>query len=252
VTEEPLPGGNMTGGVVRVGDTVRRPAGPWTPAVHALLDHLRAVGFRGAPRAHGLDDQGREVLDFVPGTVPYDERFGLLDPDDRLHRVGRLIRDFHDAVSDFAPPPDARWQSLVPTDGDEIIAHHDLAPWNLVVGDRWTFIDWDVAGPGTRMGDLAYAMHGFVPLTPSTDPERAGHRVRVLADAYGASPEERRDLLGRLEPRTRVMHDFLRDQAALRNLPWLRHWQEGHGDVWRRDADYIAAHENIWRAALRA
>jgi Phosphotransferase enzyme family len=188
VTEEPLPGGNMTGGVVRVGDTVRRPAGPWTPAVHALLDHLRAVGFRGAPRAHGLDDQGREVLDFVPGTVPYDERFGLLDPDDRLHRVGRLIRDFHDAVSDFAPPPDARWQSLVPTDGDEIIAHHDLAPWNLVVGDRWTFIDWDVAGPGTRMGDLAYAMHGFVPLTPSTDPERAGHRVRVLADAYGASP----------------------------------------------------------------
>ena len=66
MTEEPLPGGNMTGGVVRVGDTVRRPAGPWTPAVHALLNHLHAVGFPGAPRAHGLDDQGREVLDFVP------------------------------------------------------------------------------------------------------------------------------------------------------------------------------------------
>jgi len=31
--EVPLEGGNMTGGVVRVGDTVRRPAGPWTPAV---------------------------------------------------------------------------------------------------------------------------------------------------------------------------------------------------------------------------
>jgi len=155
-------------------------------------------------------------------------------------------------VADFAPPPDARWQRLVPTDGDEIIAHHDLAPWNLVVGDRWTFIDWDVAGPGTRMGDLAYAMHGFVPLTPGTDPERAAHRVRVLADAYGASLEERQDLLDRLEPRTRVMHDFLRDQAALGHLPWLRHWQEGHGDVWRKDADYIAAHANVWRVALRA
>jgi len=62
MTEEPLPGGNTTRGVVRIGDTVRRPAGPWTPAVHALLDHLQAVGFRGAPRAHGLDDKGREVL----------------------------------------------------------------------------------------------------------------------------------------------------------------------------------------------
>lgn len=31
-TEIPLDGGNMSSGVVRVGDTVRRPAGPWTPA----------------------------------------------------------------------------------------------------------------------------------------------------------------------------------------------------------------------------
>ena len=34
--EEPLRGGNVSARVVRVGDTVRRPAGPHTPAVHAL------------------------------------------------------------------------------------------------------------------------------------------------------------------------------------------------------------------------
>jgi hypothetical protein len=102
------------------------------------------------------------------------------------------------------------------------------------------------------MGDLAYAMHGFVPLTPSTDPRRAAHRMQVLADAYGASQDERRDLLDRLEARTRAMHAFLRDQAALGNLPWLRHCQEGHGEVWPKDADYIAAHKNRWQAALRA
>jgi hypothetical protein len=45
----PLAGGNVSGGVVRVGDTVRRPAGFWTPAVHALLKHLHEAGFRGAP-----------------------------------------------------------------------------------------------------------------------------------------------------------------------------------------------------------
>ena len=50
MTEVPLGGGNVSGGVVRIGDTVRRPAGPWTPAVHALLGHLHATGFPGAPR----------------------------------------------------------------------------------------------------------------------------------------------------------------------------------------------------------
>lgn len=39
--EIPLRGGNMNSGVVRVGDTVRRRAGPWTPAVCALLQFPR-------------------------------------------------------------------------------------------------------------------------------------------------------------------------------------------------------------------
>ncbi|MGA8209061.1 MAG: (deoxy)nucleoside triphosphate pyrophosphohydrolase, partial [Nocardioidaceae bacterium] len=38
-----LDGGNV-GGAVRVGGTVRRATGPWTPAVHRLLDHLGDVG----------------------------------------------------------------------------------------------------------------------------------------------------------------------------------------------------------------
>jgi hypothetical protein len=48
--------------VVRVGDTVRRTAGPWTPAVHALLRHVRAEGFTQVPEPRGLDEHGREVL----------------------------------------------------------------------------------------------------------------------------------------------------------------------------------------------
>jgi hypothetical protein len=46
--EQRLPGGNL-GGAVRVGDTVRREAGPWTPGVAALLQHLESVGFTGEP-----------------------------------------------------------------------------------------------------------------------------------------------------------------------------------------------------------
>src|SRR5947207_5806371 len=64
--EIPLLGGN-TSTVVRVGDTVRRNAGPWTPAVHALLRHLEYIGFTGAPHALGIDERGREVLSYLDG-----------------------------------------------------------------------------------------------------------------------------------------------------------------------------------------
>ena len=51
--EYALDGGNVAAGVVRVGGTVRKPAGFWTPAVEALLSHLRCSGFTGAPRPLG-------------------------------------------------------------------------------------------------------------------------------------------------------------------------------------------------------
>lgn len=252
--EQPLAGGNVNEGVVRVGDTVRRPAGAWTPAVHALLTHLHEVGFRAAPRPLGIDDEGREILTFMSGQVVWPDRFSLLEPAGQLARVARLIRDFHDAVQDFTPPPDARWQRLIPAEGSDIIAHHDLAPWNLVVGgaEQWAFIDWDGAGPGSRLWDVAYALHGFIPL--SADPEwqrlEAGERMRGFVDAYGLDEAERRLLVPMLGRRTRSMHDFLRDQAARGVQPWARLWIEGHGDVWRRDTDYIEQREDQWLRAL--
>src|SRR5688500_10217288 len=89
-----LAGGNMAP-VVRVADTVRRVTGPWTPTVHALLRHLEAIGFDGAPRVHGIDDRGREILDFVPGTVEWPE-MGALLTDDGVARGADLLRRYHD------------------------------------------------------------------------------------------------------------------------------------------------------------
>jgi Phosphotransferase enzyme family len=161
MTEHPLGGGNVAAGVVRVGDTVRKPAGFWTPAVDALLTHVLRAGFTGAPRPLGRDDQGRQVLEYVPGPMAMDQP--QLD-EAGLHRVGQLIRSLHDASADFLPPPGARWNAVIPPDRADLVCHHDLAPWNLVTGpDRWVFIDWDGAGPGSRLWDLAYAMKGFVP-----------------------------------------------------------------------------------------
>ncbi len=215
-TEIPLDGGNMSSGVVRV-------------------------------------ERGREILTFIPGTAAWAGGFRLLDGDGQLRRVACLIREFHDAVAGFTPPPGARWQALIPADGDEIIAHHDLAPWNLIIGDRqWAFIDWDVAAPGTRLWDLAYAMHGFVPLTadPACQRADASRRLRLIADAYGLTEHQRLDIIGLLARRTQAMHAFLAEQAALGTQPWARLWHEGHGHAWQADTGYITRREHQWHQAL--
>jgi hypothetical protein len=131
VTEERLEGGNV-GGAVRVGDTVRRSAGPWTPAVHALLAHLAGRGFTGAPRPLGFDEQGREVLTFLEGeSVGYRRpRPAWVHAEDTLDQVARWMRAFHQAVAGFVPPSGAVWRGGGTWSPGLIIAHNDAATYN--------------------------------------------------------------------------------------------------------------------------
>ena len=243
-----LAGGNVAAGVVRVGGTVRKPAGFWTPAVEALLAHLSERGFDGAPRALGRDERGRQVLEYVPGPMAQDQP--LLDAAG-LYRVGRLIRDLHDASAGFEPPPGARWNVAIAPDREELICHHDLAPWNLVLGpDRWVFIDWDGAGPGSRLWDLAYAVKGFVPLEDGGDPAADGPRLRALADGYGLDLEQRERLPPLIEAHARGMAGLLEHGARTGTQPWARLYAEGHFAYWAASADYIDRHLSTWRRAL--
>jgi hypothetical protein len=165
--EIPLEGGNV-GGAVRVGDTVRRAAGLWTPSVHALLAHLSGKGFSGSPRPLGVDGQGREVLTFMPG-----ETVGTLRPwpgwvyaENTLMQVARWVRGFHRAVADFVPPPGAVWRMGGQWAPGLIVGHNDAAPYNAVwrEGRLAGFIDWDMAGPVTAAWDVAFAAFSWVPL----------------------------------------------------------------------------------------
>lgn len=174
--ELPLAGGRQTPGVVRVGNTVRRPTGPHSPFVHDLLRQLEAVGFQEAPRLLGVDGRRREILTFVEGEVPQGQ--GSRPPSDaRLANTAGLIRRFHDATASSALAADA-----------EIVAHNDLGPHNTIfVGDEpVAFIDWDDAAPGTRLFDLANAVWGFADVGEGGGPvgEQA-RRARLMCDAYG-------------------------------------------------------------------
>lgn len=247
--EVPLVGGNVSAGVVRVGDTVRRPAGFWSASVHAYLRHLEAVGYEGAPRSLGFDERGRHVVEHVEGDVPMPFR-----PRDHLgsiRRVGRLVRDLHDASAGFVPPVGARWNVVIAPDAEDLVVHHDVAPWNLVCGRRrWVLIDWDGAGPGSRLWDLAYAAHGFVPLQPGVPVAAAAARLDALADGYGLDDAGRRGLAGLLVERITSMVDLLRDGHRTGAQPWARLWVEGHGSVWRSHAVWTERHAHALCRAL--
>ena len=178
---DPLDGGNV-GGAVRIGRTVRRPVGPWTPAVHRLLGHLHDKGLRAVPEVLGTDVRGREVLTFLPGTVLDVDHQQLSDP--QLVDVTRWTRELHDAVADF--PCDGPWRYFE-VERPELVGHNDVAPYNAVFeGDRLVGVfDWDLAGPTTRLFELAHLAWAAVPLfrpVPATD---AARRLELMATTYG-------------------------------------------------------------------
>jgi len=64
-----LPGG-FVNEVVRIGDTVRRPAAPSAPFVRALLRLFAERQWPGAPRFLGVDEHGRDIITFSRDMWP--------------------------------------------------------------------------------------------------------------------------------------------------------------------------------------
>jgi Ser/Thr protein kinase RdoA (MazF antagonist) len=149
--------------------------------VHQLLVHLAANDWSGAPRFLGIDDEGREVLTYLDGHVPWSRD---LEPgvrsDASLVRVARLVREFYDLTAGTAL-----------AGAGEVVCHNDLSPKNTVyrsdgAGPRpIAFIDWDIAGPGERIHDVGHVCWQFVGLGPGADPVDAARRARLVCDGYG-------------------------------------------------------------------
>ena len=203
----PMPGN--VGGAVRVGRTVRRGTGPWTPAVHRLLRHLRSVGLSGVPEVLGLDALGREVLSYLPGRV-VDVDTELLS-DAQLAELGTWTRSLHEAVTGYLD--DGRWR-MFPLEGAQLIGHNDIAPYNCCfVGERLVGVfDWDLAGPTTRLFELAHLAWTGVPLFRPIPAPDAAHRLRVIASAYGGV--EAIDVLQAVRPRVLLSVEGIRAGLA--------------------------------------
>lgn len=212
----PLAGGNVAD-VVRIGTTVRRPKGAWTPEVHRLLDHLRVRGLRGVPDVFGIDTRGREVLTYLSGSVIDVDLDQLSDA--RLTDLTAWARELHAAVSDFEGGGPWRFAAHA---GATVVAHNDLAPYNVCWhGERVAGVfDWDVAGPSTPVLELAHLAWSGVPLFRPISTVEAARRLVLMAQAYGG-PTTARQILDAVPARTQLMVGEIR-QAAEAGEEWVR------------------------------
>lgn len=255
MTEERSLGGNLND-AVRVGDTVRRRAGPWTPAVHALLRFLEREGF-DAPRVVGMDERGREMLEYIEGEAHSGNPVPLpaaVFSDGHLEAAARLLRRYHAAVVNFIAPADARWRLVAP-EPHELICHNDWSPWNALFreGRLAVMLDWDLAGPGPRLWDIANAAYSWAPLISSATavPEisERGRRLRLFCNAYGLS--DRSGLIAAMRARLTYVGSFIDEQARLGD-PGMRKlvgW-----DTPRKmlidDVGYLDRHRKVLERAL--
>jgi aminoglycoside phosphotransferase (APT) family kinase protein len=184
-----LAGGNSNS-VRRVGDTVLRRAGAWTPTIHAWLRHLRARGVEWVPEPLGVSGDD-EILSFIAGEVPLYPLPPYVWTDEALIQGARMLRQLHDASLDF-DRSGAIWQ-LDGHEPAEVVCHNDFAPHNLAFDDGRIVgaIDFDMAAPGPRLWDLAYFATRIVPLgaqhpwgAPRETESR--RRIQLVLDSYGS------------------------------------------------------------------
>jgi hypothetical protein len=234
--EQSLEGGQTTAGVVRVGDTVRRPQAPNAQFAHELLRYCEARNFEATPRFLGVDAQGREVLSFIDGWAPPNLEHGAWSYG-QLTAATQLLRRFHDLTAGSALAGES-----------EVVLHGDPSPVNLIWTDGMPvgLIDFDVAAPGSRLDDLAYLCWMFV-LAGGDDTGLAGllgraKRLRAICDAYAL--EERGGLLDAIDRRQHETRAAVARDPGKRDpgrVQVVLEWVQGENEWLNRHRDKLGS-----------
>ncbi len=258
--EQPLPGGASNyGQVVRVKDTVRRPLREYSPAVHELLHHLESVGFEGAPRLLGIDEQGREVLTYIDGVVPLFPPPPWSRAPEVAQSVARLVAEFHAAVSSFRPPRQLPWNShvLPGFEDSELICHNDLVRSNVVFRDdrAVALIDFDRAAPARPEWEIGLAVQQWIPLRGEEDPPeaagpRTAARIRAFCDAYGMAPRARPRVLEVITASEEAGYEELKKHVAAGNPAYVELWNGGAAQRIEQRREWLVTHHDLLLEAL--
>jgi Phosphotransferase enzyme family len=239
VVEVVLEGGNTTAGVVRVGDTVRRPRGRRSSFSARVLEELNGVGYAWAPQYLGVDDHGRDILSFVAGeTTDHPSQ-----RDERSYRImGQILRELHQTTR------------RSPLAGEEAcVVHGDPGPYNVVMRDGLpvALIDWDSARPGDPLEDVGYAgwtwcvqSVGNVPVADQARRLRelvVGYDDSLSADVVVHAVELQQTRI--IDAETQVLADQSFDERRRQHAKAAIQWASG-------DREMLRQHLDVFRAAL--
>lgn len=145
MTEEELPGGGTTPGVVRVADTLRRPRGRRSAFPATAVAWLNSHDFRYAPRYLGVDEHGRDTFTYISGVTT---DHPTQRAESAYSLIAVILRELHDLTRD---------SELV--GHGACLLHGDPGPFNVIFqqGVPVALIDWESAGPGDPITDVGYA-----------------------------------------------------------------------------------------------
>jgi hypothetical protein len=223
--EVALRGGMTTPGVVRVGDTVRRPMQENSAFVHDVLRHLERREFDHAPRFLGIDEKGRAMLTYISGTVP--RQVGGFQKAQWLE-AARLLKRFHDATVDC----DLKGEH-------EVVCHGDPGPGNCVFRDGMPFalIDFDGARPGKREEDVGYAAWMWLHIgNRKVAPREQGSNLVDFVAAYDAAAT-----WNPLEAVLRAQHALVAGMPNHFRFAIIKAWAQGCLAWTARNREGIAA-----------
>jgi Ser/Thr protein kinase RdoA (MazF antagonist) len=249
--EQPMLGGSVTD-VVRIGNTVHRAAGAWTPAVHALLRHLEHKGFAASPRVLGIDASGREILSYIDGAAAMRAWPEALLTEAGITALGRLIASYHRAVADFQPRRGATWRvGAIDLRPGEIIRHGDLGPWNTIWREHELvgLIDWDFAEPGTALDELSQAAWDSVPLRDDVHARECGFagavdrraRLAALCLGYGGQFAPSAVVTALLSLQRREAERMV-ERGGRGEMPWSLFLARGGNEAVMADNCWLEAH----------
>ena len=256
--EVALTGGFTNAGLVAlVAGTVRRPWRPTSPSTHALLEHLEREGFEGAPRFLGRDERGREVLSYIPGSAvipPYPD-WALTE--EALVSVAELMRRYHDAVASFDATGHPWPNALPPGFRGRLVSHNDPNLDNVIFsgGRAVALIDFDLAGPGSAVWDVACAARLWAPLRDECDaPEalrgRALERLLLFVEAYGLAARDRARVVDAMVDAHEWCYDIVRGAVDRGHATFETMWNGGGHARAGRTQRWLAAHDAEMRAVL--
>lgn len=256
--EIPLEGGNTNSSVSRIGNTVRRSQSKASSTVHVLLNHLHAAGFTACPKFLGIDEQSREILTYIEGDAAIPTT--LWCNDETLIKTAQLLRSYHDASATLVASSDHVWGYSYPDiTQHDVICHNDFAPYNFVFSDQLpvAIIDFDLAGPGPRIRDIAYAGYWMTPLSIQSDDMRpfaqrdianSCQRLKLFCSSYGIQADKAlldmiAEVLKHMASKE-IMIDMLGEDTANKLA------QDGHLSHWKAEAASFESNRHLYERLI--